>query len=51
MISPIYILKRIPLFASLPEPQQENLVNLLRRVTLRKGEVPFRQGLTKINDA
>ena len=44
MISPIYILKRIPLFASLPEPQQENLVNLLRRVTLRKGEVLFRQG-------
>lgn len=44
MISPINILKRIPLFASLPEPHQQNLVSLLRRVTLRKGEILFRQG-------
>ncbi len=44
MISPINVLKRIPLFASLPEADQENLVSLLRRVNLRKGEILFRQG-------
>ena len=44
MISPINVLKRIPLFASLPEADQQNLVSLLRRVNLRKGEILFRQG-------
>jgi CRP/FNR family cyclic AMP-dependent transcriptional regulator len=44
LISPINVLKRIPLFASLPEGDQRNLVSLLRRVNLRKGEILFRQG-------
>ena len=44
MISPINVLKRIPLFASFPEADQQNLVSLLRRVNLRKGEILFRQG-------
>lgn len=44
MISPINVLKRIPLFAALPEADQQNLVNLLRRENLRKGETLFRQG-------
>ncbi len=44
MISPINVLKKIPLFASLPEADQQNLVSLLRRVNLRKGEILFRQG-------
>lgn len=44
MISPINVLKRIPLFASLPDADQQNLVSLLRRVNLRKGEILFRQG-------
>ncbi len=44
MISPINVLKRIPLFASLPEVDQQNIVSLLRRVNLRKGETLFRQG-------
>jgi CRP/FNR family cyclic AMP-dependent transcriptional regulator len=44
MIAPINVLKRIPLFASLPEADQLHLVNLLRRENLRKGETLFRQG-------
>jgi CRP/FNR family transcriptional regulator, cyclic AMP receptor protein len=44
VISPISVLKRIPLFAALPEADQQNLVNLLRRKNLRKGETLFRQG-------
>ncbi len=44
MISPINVLKRIPLFASFPETDQQNLVGLLRRVNLKKGETLFRQG-------
>lgn len=44
LISPINVLKRIPLFASLSEADQRNLVSLLRRVNLRKGETLFRQG-------
>lgn len=44
MISPINVLKKIPLFSSLPDEDQQNLVNLLRRETLRKGETLFRQG-------
>lgn len=44
MISPISVLKRIPLFAALPDADQQNLVNLLRRENLKKGETLFRQG-------
>lgn len=44
MIEPIHVLKRIPLFASLPEPDLLHLVNLLRRENIRKGETLFRQG-------
>lgn len=44
MITPINVLKKIPLFASLPEADQEKLVSLLRRENLRKGETLFRQG-------
>jgi CRP/FNR family cyclic AMP-dependent transcriptional regulator len=38
LISPIYVLKRIPLFAAIPEADQ------LRLVTLKKGETLFRRG-------
>lgn len=44
MITPIYVLKKIPLFASLPYADQENLVSLVRRKAIRKGELLFRQG-------
>lgn len=44
MIAPINVLKRIPLFASLPEADQQNIVNLLRKETVRKGDTLFRQG-------
>lgn len=44
MITPINVLKKIPLFASLPEGDHEKLVSLLRRENLRKGETLFRQG-------
>jgi CRP-like cAMP-binding protein len=44
MITPIHVLKRIPLFASLPEPDLLNLVSMLRRENIRKGETLFRQG-------
>ena len=44
MISPIHVLKRIPLFASLSETDHMRLVGLLRRERLKKGEVLFRQG-------
>ena len=44
MITPIHVLRRIPLFASLPEPDLLHLVNMLRRENLRKGETLFRQG-------
>lgn len=44
MITPIYVLKKIPLFASLPYADQENLVSLIRRKAIRKGELLFRQG-------
>jgi CRP/FNR family cyclic AMP-dependent transcriptional regulator len=44
LIAPINVLKRIPLFASFSEADQQNLVNLLRRKNLRKGEILFRQG-------
>lgn len=44
MITPIYVLKRIPLFSSLPHSDQEHLAGLVRRKALRKGELLFRQG-------
>jgi CRP/FNR family cyclic AMP-dependent transcriptional regulator len=44
LISPIYVLKRIPLFAAIPEADQQRLVTLLRRETLKKGETLFRRG-------
>lgn len=44
MISPIHVLKRIPLFASLSEADHLKLIRLLRREKLRKGEILFRQG-------
>ncbi len=44
MVTPINIIKKIPLFASLAEVDQQRLANLLRRNSLRKGEVLFRQG-------
>jgi CRP/FNR family cyclic AMP-dependent transcriptional regulator len=44
LLSPISVLKRIPLFASFSEADQQRLVTLLRRETLRKGETLFRRG-------
>jgi CRP/FNR family cyclic AMP-dependent transcriptional regulator len=44
LLTPIHVLKKIPLFASLPEADQENLVSLVRRKAIRKGELLFRQG-------
>jgi CRP/FNR family cyclic AMP-dependent transcriptional regulator len=44
LITPINVLKKIPLFASLAEADQQILVSLLRRETLKKGETLFRQG-------
>jgi len=44
MIDPVYVLKRIPLFATLPEADLLPLVGLLRRENLRRGETLFRQG-------
>ncbi len=44
MITPINVLRRIPLFASLSEMGQEDLASMLRRKSLEKGETLFRQG-------
>nr|MDA8126973.1 cyclic nucleotide-binding domain-containing protein [Deltaproteobacteria bacterium] len=44
MIDPISVLKRIPLFAAIPEADQKHLVTLLRKTTLKKGEILFRRG-------
>ncbi len=44
MLTPINILKKIPLFSSLSESDQQNLTSLLRRKLLGKGEHLFRQG-------
>lgn len=44
MIEPISVLKKIPLFAAFSETDIRNLIPLLRRKTLRKGEILFRQG-------
>jgi CRP/FNR family cyclic AMP-dependent transcriptional regulator len=44
LLSPINVLKRIPLFTSFSEADHQRLVTLLRRETLRKGETLFRRG-------
>jgi CRP/FNR family cyclic AMP-dependent transcriptional regulator len=44
LITPINVLKKIPLFASLSETDQQNLTSLLRRKHLGKGELLFQQG-------
>ena len=44
MLTPIHVLKKIPLFASLSDADQENLASLVRRKAIRKGELLFRQG-------
>jgi CRP/FNR family cyclic AMP-dependent transcriptional regulator len=43
MLTPIYVLKKIPLFAALAEADQEYLASLMRRKAIRKGELLFRQ--------
>ncbi len=40
----MYVLKKIPLFASLSEADLQNLTSLLRRKQLGKGELLFQQG-------
>jgi len=44
LVTPINILKKITLFASLAEADLQNLASLLRRKSLTKGEILFRQG-------
>lgn len=44
MLTPIYVLKKIPLFTSLAEIDQENLASLVRHTTIRKGDFLFRRG-------
>lgn len=44
MLTPMHVLKRIPLFASLSETDLQNLTSLLRRKQLGKGELLFQQG-------
>jgi CRP/FNR family transcriptional regulator, cyclic AMP receptor protein len=44
LIEPITVLKKIPLFALFPEADLQNLLPLLRRKKLQKGEILFRQG-------
>ena len=44
MLTPMYVLKKIPLFASLSEADLQNLTSLLRRKQLGKGELLFQQG-------
>jgi CRP/FNR family transcriptional regulator, cyclic AMP receptor protein len=44
LITPVAVLKRIPLFTSLAETDLANLAVLLRRKGLAKGETLFRQG-------
>lgn len=43
-MTPINILKTIPLFESLSDENIQNLADLLRRMTIRAGEVLFREG-------
>lgn len=44
MFTPIHVLKKIPLLASLTEADQENLASLMKHKAIRKGELLFRQG-------
>ena len=44
MLTPMHVLKKIPLFASLSETDLQNLTNLLRRKQLGRGELLFQQG-------
>jgi CRP-like cAMP-binding protein len=44
MITPMIVLKKIPLFASLSDADLQNLTSLLRRKHLGKGELLFQQG-------
>ncbi|MHB8909279.1 MAG: Crp/Fnr family transcriptional regulator [Syntrophales bacterium] len=44
MLTPMHVLKKIPLFASLSEMDLQNLTSLLRRKQLGKGELLFQQG-------
>lgn len=44
MLTPMHVLKKIPLFASLSETDLQNLTSLLRRKQLGKGELLFQQG-------
>ncbi len=43
-MSPVNLLLQVPLFASLKPAERMKLTGLLRRLTLRKGEVLFRKG-------
>ncbi|MHB9099072.1 MAG: Crp/Fnr family transcriptional regulator [Syntrophales bacterium] len=44
MLTPMNVLKKIPLFASLSEADLQNLTSLLRRKQLGRGEHLFQQG-------
>src|SRR5574340_1121142 len=44
LITPINVLKRIPFFASLSDNDHQDLARLLRRKSVGRGEVLFRQG-------
>ena len=44
MLTPIAVLKKVPLFASLSEANLQHLASLLRWKSLEKGDVLFRQG-------
>jgi CRP/FNR family cyclic AMP-dependent transcriptional regulator len=44
LLTPIHVLKKIPLLASLAETDQENLASLMKHKAIRKGELLFRQG-------
>jgi CRP/FNR family cyclic AMP-dependent transcriptional regulator len=44
LLTPMNVLKKIPLFASLSEADQQNLTSLLRRKQLGRGELLFQQG-------
>jgi CRP/FNR family cyclic AMP-dependent transcriptional regulator len=43
-MTPVSILRTIPLFESLSEENIEKLADLLRRMTIRAGEILFREG-------
>jgi CRP/FNR family transcriptional regulator, cyclic AMP receptor protein len=44
LLTPMNVLKKIPLFASLTDADLQNLTSLLRRKQLGKGELLFQQG-------